>query len=207
MSFKKLYNYYADVSGYGKFYFFLRWTISPFERISKILNKTGLYYELGCAEGVLSNCLAVDSEKRVVVGLDCDKKKIQLASKTLKERKNIKFAYIDVFEFNYGKADGFIFSDFLHHLSYDKQMELLRICSACLNDNGVLIIKEIDKSDCWFRYLPSALSDRLLYPKDKIYFRSKNEWKEVLEQLGYKVEAISVFWHIPLSNTLFIARK
>lgn len=189
----------------GMVYFLLKWYMFPFRDMDRILPKSGTIVDVGCGEGVMSRILAFNSAFRSVIGIDNSNVRTNIAKSKVKIR-NLKFAEENAITFNYSKCKGVVMSDFLHHVSIEDQEKIVhKLCKATLK-NGVLLVKEVD-SGSKIRKTLSRFWDYLLYPHDKINYRSKEEWKTLLERNGMKVETRTVKPLSPFSTVLIIGRK
>ncbi len=182
----------------------LRLLMLPLMEINAVLPTKGLIYEIGCGNGVLGKYLAQKSPLRQVIGLETQENKFFLAQKD--KPKNSNFINFDALKFQYKKCNGAVMSDFLHHMEYDKQLQIIKIIYCNLANKGVLIIKEIDKANI-IRQLLSRLWDFLLYPEDKIYYRSVREWVDLLNHIGFEVDSKKAVLWFPGSTNLLICRK
>lgn len=193
-------------SAFGKIYALLRWLMCPFPAMEQAIPLKGKIFDLGCGIGVFSQYLALTSKQRQVIGIDTDRGKIQLARKAGKKLKNLHFKQTDVFKVDFKSAMGVILSDFLHHLSFEKQDKLLRRVAKQLKKSGVLVIKEINKDDL-IRSKLSRFWDFLFYPQDKIYYQSLNKLAKKIANLGFSVEFRKEILYFPGSTNLLICRK
>lgn len=180
----------------------LRWIICPFLEMEKLIPSEGTILDVGCGIGIFSNLLSLSSSSRNVIGVDISEEKIKIASATIKNRTNIKFIRGDIHSIEINDIHGIVMSDFLHHLPYDIQQRILNKLGERLKENGVLLIKEIDPDD-GMRFLMSALSDKLLYPRDKCFFIKQKDLTRYLDTIGFRVHAKKTLKHIPLSTTLY----
>ncbi len=199
----KLKDLYAK-AGYGRLKFILKWNLFPFEEMEKYIPQKGRIIDIGCGEGIFSNLLVLRSFQREVIGIDLSISKFEIANKTVNERNNPRFINCDVRGYQVGKCDAVVMSDFLHHLSHRLQIDVLRKNWEWLTEGGILLIKEVNRCFHW-RYFLSALSDFLLYPKEKVYFRSSEELIQILTKIGYKVELIPKKY--PVSTNLYLCKK
>ncbi len=183
----------------------LRPYLLPIDSINAILPSKGLIYELGCGSGTLVYSLAKNYPERCLVGVDLNGIKIQYAKQQY-NLNNVKFIQKDVVNMNIQKCEAVICSDFLHHISFSKQVLLLKKISKKIQVGGRLIIKEIIKND-GVRTVLSRLWDFLLYPNDVIYYRYKTEWIDLLSSFKFDVEVTRKVKWFPGSTILFICTK
>lgn len=185
--------------------FHFRSLILPIKQINKALPLEGIVYEIGSGHGSLAYEIARYSSDRKVIGLDLNKEKIEKAQ-DLFVAKNLQFVKEDALTFSYKKCEGLILSDFLHHITFEMQEKIIKKISSVLNQDGVLIIKEIDQADVLRMYL-SRLWDFVLYPQEKIYYRTKKAWQKLLGANGFEVSVRREVPWFPGSTYLFICRK
>ncbi len=183
----------------------LRLSILPTQQISDVLPCHGLVYEIGSGYGVLAAFLARQVTTRTVVGIDFDTTKTARAENEFHER-NLSFMQTDALTYRYKRCSGVVFSDFLHHISYGNQEKLVRRITKSLEPSGILVIKEIDARET-IRAACSRLWDLLLYPHDRIYYRSSTDWSTLLESCGFQVAIKRLVQWFPGSTTLFICTK
>lgn len=190
-----------------RLYLFLKCKILPIRRIERVVPKEGRILDLGCGKGIFTSYLAITSHKRDVLGVDLCSRKTKEAEETFGSISNLRFVIEDASSIlaNEENLSAIIISDFLHHLDFSSQEGLLKLAYHSLSYKGVLVVKEIDKSNS-FRYFMSNLADHLLYFKDKICFRPRDKWVNLLEGIGFQVEsrpANTIFG----STVLYICRK
>lgn len=182
------------------FYDFLRKTILPLEEIDKNLPKEDKIFDLGCGEGVISKYLA-NNKKRIVIGIDSNGERLP------KEKtRNLSFENADIRKVSLEGSMGIVISDVLHHLNLKDQKNLLKKIFTELKKGGVLVIKEIDKSE-FSRSRLSRLWDFILYPQDKINYWHYKKLKKFLEEIGFRVTFCRPCRLFPGSTTLFICKK
>lgn len=196
-----------QISLVHRIYFFLRSLMLPLSQIDLALPKEGVILDLGCGIGSLSVFLATLSRKRKVVGWDIDVSRIGSAKKITKNLANIKFEVKNALGISTMKnLSGIVVSDVLHHINSSQQEVLVRSISMALSKSGILVIKEVDK-DQKLRALFSLLWDRLFYPNDISYFRSRKEWIKILSENKYYVKTQQSAKWFPGSTTLFICTR
>lgn len=198
--------------GWKKFFSKYRFWYAPFKEVEKLIPTTGTITELGCGEGIFSNFLALASDKRQVIGIDMDEKRIKQAYHHIE---NTYFRHGDITQIGYPKSDCFILFHVLHHLqSYNVQEEVLKKCKRNLKKNGKIIIVEIFIQPS-LTYLLSWISDNILvawFFERKIFtrilFRSASEWKKILHSnnLEYSTSFPNSISK-PFSNIIFECKK
>lgn len=192
---------------FERIYLFLKCKVIPVCLMGKIMPMEGKILDIGCGKGIFSGYLAASSSVRNVIGVDLCSAKIKAAQESFSSLPNLVFIEKDATEILSKETDlsGVVISDFLHHVDFTKQEELLRLAYGGLSNRGTMLIKEIDKNAS-FRYFSSKLSDSILYFRDKIYYRSLKEWTTLLKNIGFQVEsrpANTVFG----STVLYICKK
>ncbi len=183
----------------------IRRSILPISEISESLPEVGLIYEIGSGIGVLAHALATESKGRQVVGIDSNQNKIQLAKKSF-SLENLKFIRGDAKSYSYKPCAGIVMSDFLHHISHTEQLNILNKVTQRLKPRGILVVKEIARDDGVFMWL-SRLWDLALYPQDRIYYRTRNEWLAVFKNTGLEVRVRRATHWFPGSTHLFTCQK
>ncbi len=113
-----------------------------FSEIVERVPHEGKIYDLGCGYGYLSHLLAMQSFDRIVIGLDYDEEKIQVASNSHYQVGNLNFAQVDLTEFEPEEANCFIIKDVLHYFPAAEQEELLKRCGEKLLAGGTIIIRD-----------------------------------------------------------------
>lgn len=164
----------------------LRNYILPVGDILSLIPQKGTVYEIGCGYGSLAAEIARSRPHCTVRGIDIDKSKINRA-KDMYTYKNLDLVQANSLTYEYKQGEAITMSDFLHHIGFEDQISLLKKVKSILKPGGVVIMKEIDLADGW-RMIASRLWDLLLYPHDKIYYRSKKEWVNILRKIGFSVE-------------------
>jgi len=203
---EELFSLYSGLGASVIWYARLRWRICPFEKIVEHVPLKGTVIDVGCGYGLLSNLLALASQERHVIGTDLSPRRIRIAQRTVKERRNIKFLLQDANSLKVEKCDVFVMSDFLHHLPYRHQEELLAVCYQKLSKNGLLIMEEVDERPYW-KYQFTTIADGLLNLGKRIYFRSSSEYSKLLSRIGFQVRTETVDRGIPFSDVLYLCKK
>lgn len=203
---QKLFDLYSDLGSAVIWYVRLRWRLCPFEQMARYVPLAGTIVDVGCGYGLLSNLLALTSQERDVIGIDLSPKRIGIAQRTVKDRKNIKFLLQDANSLKLEECDVFLMSDFLHHIPYQHQEELLAACYQRLSKKGLLIIEEVDNRPYW-KYQFNIIVDVLLNLRRRIYFRNSSQYLELLSRIGFEIKTETAHKGLPLSDILCLCKK
>jgi len=203
---QELFNLYSDLGSAVISYVRLRWRICPFEKIMQHVPLKGTIVDVGCGYGLLGNLLALSSPERDVIGIDLSPRRIRVAQGTIKGRRNIRFLLQDANSLKIEKCDVFVMSDFLHHVPYQHQEQLLAMCYQKLSKNGLLIMEEVDDKPYW-KYQFTIVVDVLLNLGHRIYFRSSPEYLSLLSRIGFQTKTEVAHKGLPFSDILYLCRK
>lgn len=179
----------------------------PYEVVDAMLPPKGTIVELGCGEGLLVNYLAISAPKRNIIGYEIVPERLARAKKGIK---NAKYYIGDIVKTSFPRADAFILFHVLHHLpGKDAQELVLRKVKQSLKKNGKLIIVEVHIGPT-FKYLAAWIADHFLVPWvfekrffTRAYFRSENQWRELLKKIGYKTRVAEETLGRPFPNIIF----
>jgi len=202
----ELFRLYSHQGLRASLYAYLRWRLCPFEEIESHIPREGKIIDVGCGYGLLANFLTLRSRKRDVTGVDLSTKRIKAAQKTTDSRRNIRFKLVNVFDVELREPDAVVMSDFLHHLDYQSQEEVLTRCHEKLSPGGFLVCQDVDNRPRW-KYWFAFLIDRFLNIGKRQFFRPHQEFRELLQRIGFSVKIKKVDKHLPLSDILFICKK
>ena len=206
-SISELTKLYSNQDLYTKFYVSGRSRLLKLNYYLQYFPRKGLIVDVGCGYGVLANYFSLNLPDNQIFGLDMNSKRITAAAKTIGKRGNIKFFVQDATKWDWPKCAGIMMTAFLHHISPANQKLLLDIAYQSLEENGVLLISEVDPgARPFYRYWASYLADTVLYPFNKIYFRTSENWSSILQSLNFTVEIVHP-WSRFFSSVLYICRK
>jgi ubiquinone/menaquinone biosynthesis C-methylase UbiE len=204
---RELISLYDGQHGYVSFYVRVRRRLLKLDYYSEILPPNGVVIDVGCGYGVMANYLSLCAPDRQVMGIDLSSKRISTALKTIGDRKNISFLTQDAARWAWPSCTGISMTDFLHHVYPTEQEMVLSNAFQSLQKDGVLLISEVDPTaNPSYRYWVSYLSDRVLYPLSKTYFRKPNDWANALSCLGFNVKIIKL-WNPIFGGVLFVCQK
>lgn len=183
----------------------LKHSLIPVPLLRRVLPEDGLVLDLGCGEGMLANLVARLRPGARVVGVDRDGPRLEAAQRV--SAPNAHFVVSAIEATSYESASAIIFNDVLHHNEYATQEILLRNARSALREDGVLIVKEVDRDDRADRFWTTHW-DSKLYPRDRLSYRSVAEWRECLYACGFAVTATHRVRHPwPASRTVLVCRR
>ena len=186
------------------------WEYPRLERIEKMIPKKGIILDLGSGYGIFSNYLAARSNKRKVIALEFNKKKIHIAEKAAKDIniKNILFTQKDILNIDIPKADVIILMHVLHHVGdREKQKQLISDCVKKLKSGGMLLIDEVEYKFSLKQVLV-FLADTIFYLGDKFHYRTRKDMENILKALSLKVEAHNVDGYLmPFPELVYLCKK
>jgi short-subunit dehydrogenase/SAM-dependent methyltransferase len=184
----------------------LKHSLIPADMLERHLPKEGVILDCGCGEGMFANFVARQSAKRQVIGMDLDAARIEIARRNAAP--NATFNVGDMFNLPPDlRVDAVILNDVVHHTTYDRHSELMTLLCQRLRPGGVIVLKEVDQADrmdkAW-----TSLFDSKLYPKDRLCFRTVDEWRALSKRLGLRdmqVKRVRHPW--PASRTVLFLHR
>jgi trans-aconitate methyltransferase len=170
--------------------------------LEQYLPKNGLIIDLGCGYGIIDHLLSFSYPNRKIVGFDVSRIRIESAKKTNSD--NVDFQLADIREAQFSVSDAIIIIDIFYLLPYQDQENVLTKCYERLRPNGVMIIKDTDKSASWrFRYTYAEekiktklgiygkeVKDQSLSGQNELYYRSSDDFAMLLQKIGLDVSII-----------------
>ncbi|HGJ63967.1 TPA: class I SAM-dependent methyltransferase [bacterium] len=164
--------------------------------LEQYLPKDGLIVDLGCGYGVISHLLSFSYPQRKIIGFDVSQTRIESAKKSISN--NIQFQLADIRDAQIPACDAVIIIDILYLLPYQDQEKVLIKCFEKLNQNGILIIKDTDKSAIWkfrYTYIEEKIKIKLsLYGKEvkksSLYYQTSEDFIILLKRIGFDVSTI-----------------
>jgi SAM-dependent methyltransferase len=120
------------------------------------------------------------------------------------------FECADIREAGFGNADVVVILDVLHYMDYGAQDSILARVRAALEPHGVLLLR-VGNAAAGLRFRISRWVDHVVtvargHRPGPLYCRSVDEWRAVLEGLGFNVEAHAMSAGTPFANVLLVAR-
>ncbi len=186
--------YYETIPKGSQYFIRVRSWLCHFGLIESLFPKQGKILDFGCGHGYFSIYLYLSSNERIINGIDLNNEKIKLVKPLVSSLKGITLEYKDFFDMPLVEPffyDAVSLLDVLYLIPFDIQKKILKNIYDRIKPNGALIFKETSKSftiQYLLAYLEECLINSLRFSKSEIkfYYRSKSEWKNLLEQMGFK---------------------
>jgi len=190
-----------------KIYLKIRPLICPFPLIEEHVPKKCTVVDIGCGYGSFSHHLSIKSNERNVIGIDLSEARILQAQSLYKKSSNLNFVCSNITNTKIPKANAVTAIDVLHHIaSKEQQKKLLASCFSILTDDGVIIIKDLDTKPTW-KYYWNYIHDFIMTKGEPVLYRSSNEMKNMLTEIGFKLEYFKSLKGYPYAHVLYVARK
>lgn len=196
-----------------RLFLWARWYLTPYQRMAEKLPQKGKILDLGSGHGLLSLTLAVHSPERVVLGIDHDDQRIQLACRAAHSISNLHFEKGSLLQPPQGSFQGIALIDVMHYFSPDEQHHILKNAFDLLEPGGTLILREVNPSggiiSKWNRIyerFATATGFTRSNHQTSMHFRSPEGWIELLKKIGLSASyerCSSLFF----ADILFVGKK
>ncbi len=154
--------------------------------------------------------LSLSSKNRIITGVDYDPDKIEIAKHCAIKNDNIDFISADIIEMNFNPSDVFILNDVLHYMPEPIQYRIIEKCISSLNTNGMIIIRDADKS-LRKRHRGTRLSEFFStnFGFNKKRFKLEFVARTMIQKIAdsYKLELEIIDQSKRTSNLIYILKK
>lgn len=113
-----------------------------FEFYDQLIGDRSRIYDIGCGYGYLSYYLHYRNDSRVITGIDYDEDKIDLAAGCSDKSELLTFESKDARHTELESSDVIIYTDVLHYLQEEEQLQVMETAVDSLNPNGILLIRD-----------------------------------------------------------------
>jgi len=207
-------DYYRDQLRSIRLHVLGRWYLFSFPSLAHYLPHGDVFVDLGCGYGVWAFYMAQLRPQARILGSDPDDEKVKIAAEIARQNGLTRL------EFSTGKAQDISLPpcnlislvDILYLIPFDEQIEILQKCADALLPGGRIMVKEIGSRPRWkymVNYLEEVLAVRVLRITrgSEFYFRSEQEWKDILDNLGLQTRVIPLDAGYVHSHVLILGEK
>jgi len=183
--------------------------------LDKYLPQSGVIIDLGCGYGLVSNLLALESERHLI-GVELSEQRAAIATKSVGDRRNIEFLTEDATKYEMPRCHVVVLLDVLCLLPNDAKTKILARVYDSLGKNGLLIVKDTAKIPRW-KYLYTYIEEfaklnlevigyhkSVLAPK----YKTRRQFESLFQRLGFMlIETIKLKTIMPYPGIIYVCRK
>jgi len=190
----------------SKLYICLKCKLTPIDKLSSSIPKECSILDVGSGNGMYSIYLYLKSNKRRILGIDNDKKRIDYANRIAQNIANVKFKTLDLNKnYNLLKCDVYLINDVLHHISDNNKIKLLKKIYLKIPRNGILVIKDMHTRNK-IKFALNYLNDKIMTSNKKLFFISEQKLIESLRKIGFKVRYKEINGYL-FPHILYLCKK
>jgi 2-polyprenyl-6-hydroxyphenyl methylase/3-demethylubiquinone-9 3-methyltransferase len=205
---------YADEPLAVRLHVQARHRLCPLQRIADHVPPSGRVLDVGCGHGLFGNLLALESDRREVVGVDPMASKIAVARRVARTLPNVRYAVGSAAAVRAdqpaGGYDVVTILDVLYLLPPPTKLALLRDCRALVARDGLLLLKTNDTAPTWkYRWarFEEQLMTRLgLTAGEGLHFFNAAQNQALLAEAGFQARVVRLESWLPYPHVLFVAR-
>jgi SAM-dependent methyltransferase len=191
-------NLYAGAARPDRLHVGIRMALCPFARLATFVPMAGLVVDLGCGHGLFACALALESERRHVVGVEPAPQKLAAARMAQQRLGRVEFVQGDALANPVcGPCQAFLLIDVLYLLAPDQQEAVLRACFDRLAPGGTLLVKTMDdrpRLKAALNGVQERLAVHLLHvtlgTAGTFTFRPLAEWQALCEAIGFAASVV-----------------
>ena len=193
-------------------YCYLKSILSPIWALNRITPDSGNILDIGCGIGFSTHIIALNKSNIMVEGIDIDTNKVEIASYYFQDKKTC-FRMADINRMDITKTyDSIVISDTLYLISPRNQARFIKKTAESLNENGTLIIKEIDSIPRW-KFFVNFLQETFMVKGisftsgEHFYFMDSHFYEEQFDEnfLSFKKKPFHNAYCYP--HVFYIGRK
>jgi len=143
---------------------------------------------------------------------DLDPRKVEAARRVHEGAAGLSFETADIVELDYPEADVYTLVDVLYLSPFEAQERILRKAFAALRPGGVIVLKDMDRRPRW-KYIWNACQETIAVKLvgftlgSRFYFRSADDYRRLMEDIGYAVEVVRLDKGQPYPHVAILGRK
>ena len=188
---KSILEKYSFCTSFNKKFIEIRSDRDCFYYVEKEVPKKGVIIDLGCGHGYFSNYLYKKSNKRKIIGIDNDFRKIPLARKSVAPGEKISFIVGDITKSKIPLADAVVMMDVLYQLPNKEKELLIKKIYDSLKKGGTLIFKDTTEVGK-IKLLKARLREMLVIsvlrrkPSFRLYYVNYDYWVNLVKKFKFK---------------------
>ena len=176
--------------------------------LQRLRNRERPVIDLGCGIGLLPFYLREHGFRALIVGIDFDARKIELARAAAMQYRGIDFVRADARDPLPGGHD-VVLLDILQYFDHDSQQQILRNVASSLQPGSIVIIRQGVRDSSW-RFKWQSFIDGLARTfrwmrAERLNFPTRNQI--VLPFDGFEQEVTPLWGRSPFNNYLFVFRR
>jgi len=209
---KAIQDIFRDGGGLTRLYLAIKLRICPVRAVETYIPRKGTIVDLGCGNGLMAALAKLGSGERHVLGFDLDPKKVAAADRLKARWPDLEFEVADLVVRAVPACDAVTIVDVLYLIPRAGQDAILRKCYDSLRPGGRLVLKEMDTKPLWkyaWNFLQETLAVKVIgfTLGRRFYFRSADDFRAALKDIGFEVDVIRLDRHYWYPHTLYLSRK
>jgi 2-polyprenyl-6-hydroxyphenyl methylase/3-demethylubiquinone-9 3-methyltransferase len=186
--------------------------LSDLAFVERFVPKQGFIVDLGCGHGLFACLLREASESRRVLGIDLDRRKIEIARGAVRETQWLRFEEGDIVNDALPRCDAVTIVDVLYLLSFEDQERVLRNAASALGEGGPLVVKAQERRTdpryaiTYAQELVTVGLGLTRGGRERFFFATRHEALRMFERAGFVVE-VEEMPRRPYTDVVYLARK
>jgi SAM-dependent methyltransferase len=185
----------------------------------------GRLLDLGCGQGILLALLVAAKQqfregqwpqgwpappsRLEMHGIDLRETRVRSARRALGNAATVRLQ--DLRDADFPACSVVVILDVLLYLDTAEQRRILERVATVLEPGGLLLLREAD-ADAGFSFQVTRWTERIIAMGrgqlwQKLHYRGARQWIDLLQDLGFTVEAEPMSERTPFCNVLFVARR
>ena len=186
--------------------------LSDLAVVERYVPKKGFIVDLGCGHGLFACLLREASPTRRVLGIDLDRRKIDIARAAIRDTQWLRFEVGDIISEPPPKCDAVTLVDVLYLLPFEQQEQVLRNAATALGEGAPLIVKAQERrldaryALTYGQELITVSLGLTRGARERFFFASREEATAMFERAGFVVDVVEMPKRI-YTDVLYLARK
>ena len=186
--------------------------LSDLAVVERYVPKKGFIVDLGCGHGLFACLLREASPTRRVLGIDLDRRKIDIARAAIRDTQWLRFEVGDIVTEAPPKCDAVTLVDVLYLLPFEQQEQVLRNAATALGEGAPLVVKAQERrldpryALTYGQELVTVSLGLTRGARERFFFPSRAEATAMFERAGFVVDVVEMPKRI-YTDVLYLARK